>query len=335
MSNSLPDQQTASSRAFLDEVYTRLGYTEGALLPATAHPNAETSDTWLDRGDWLALADQVGAEKVFFVNNDPVIVFCEAQDSTDSESVLRILRRAWCMARPPCIFLSFPGELRVYNLNRSPPENKEQLHDSHLLKVVGSIADVATQLQAYRREEVESRHLFAEKHFGSGDGRADRQLIQDLKAVRKQLRAAGLDGERLKYAHALIGRSIFIRYLEDRHVLTPAYFEEVASGNPEWQELLSTLPEKVEVTSTNKERRYDRVLCNHAFTYALFDKLAERFNGDMFPQDEQEREIVSEKHLKMLRGFLLGDAHPSQPRLECVKEVRDSCLADFTFRQLF
>ena len=28
------------------------------------------------RGDWLALAKQVGAEKVFFVNNDPVIVFC-------------------------------------------------------------------------------------------------------------------------------------------------------------------------------------------------------------------------------------------------------------------
>ncbi|MCL1982543.1 MAG: hypothetical protein FWG53_05615 [Clostridiales bacterium] len=56
-----------------------------------------------------------------------------------------------------------------------------------------------------------------------------------LSKIYSELMQAGLSGEKLKYAHALIGRSIFIRYLEDRGVLTIDYILEIASQNPEWR----------------------------------------------------------------------------------------------------
>jgi hypothetical protein len=87
------------------------------------------------------------------------------------------------------------------------------------LDVVRKAADVAETLQAYRREQVETGRLFQEKRFGDLEQRADKRLIQDLKLVRQALLNTGL---KPRYAHALIGRSIFIRYLEDREILTSA-----------------------------------------------------------------------------------------------------------------
>jgi len=51
---------------------------------------------------------------------------------------------------------------------------------------------------------------------------------------------------------------------------------------------------------------YTRVLTNKAFTYELFGHLSKDFNGDMFPVNPEEHRIVTEKHLRMLRSFLLG-----------------------------
>jgi hypothetical protein len=78
---------------------------------------------------------------------------------------------------------------------------------------------------------VESGRLFADKRFGDLKNRADKALIRDLKTVRRELIDAGLSGSRVRFAHALIGRSIFIRYLEDRDILTEAYFPDLLRTN--------------------------------------------------------------------------------------------------------
>ena len=113
----------------------------------------------------------------------------------------------------------------------------------------------------------------------------------------------------------LIGRSIFIRYLEDRKILVPEYFERVAKGNSRWQNLLDTPLSGVFVNSHLRERRYPRVLQDKSFTYALFRQLARDFNGDMFPEDAAEEKVVTQKHLDILRGFLCGNGDVSQPQL--------------------
>jgi hypothetical protein len=74
-----------SSRQFLDAAYTRLGFADGDLLSAADEPNDRTSPVWVDKGDWLALAKKVGAEKVFFVDTYPVIVFAEQKTADPAE----------------------------------------------------------------------------------------------------------------------------------------------------------------------------------------------------------------------------------------------------------
>ena len=111
----------------LDEAYRGLGYKDGMLLDAVSQPGPGSIEAleWLEKGDWLALAQKVGAEKVFFVHNDPVVVFRDFADEPNEEDLIKTFRRAWCMARPQHLFISRPGILEVYSLNQSPPRKVE------------------------------------------------------------------------------------------------------------------------------------------------------------------------------------------------------------------
>lgn len=296
-----------SARALLDAAYAHLGYEKGALYPATSTPDAANAHEWVDKGDWLALAEKVGAEKVFFVNDYPVAIFAE-QKSSDPSAWVHHFNSVWCMARPQLLFLAREGELAVLNLTSAPARLGDQRQsDGRLLDVVEEVILVQTALAKFRREQIESGRLFEEERFGSGD-RADRALIRDLGRVRKALIDDGLSAG---YAHALIGRSIFVRYLEDRGVLTEEYFLSVArsgkAGDRDtWQQLL-----RDDVTAENAVQSkgsiyYPRTLRNKLFTYRLFERLSKDFNGDIFPVDDEEEMTVTEKHLGLLRKFLLG-----------------------------
>jgi type I restriction-modification system DNA methylase subunit len=310
-----PTEPPQSPRSFLDEAYRSLGYSNGSLLNATSLPVPDSLESreWLEKGDWLALAKKAGAEKVFFLNNEPVIVFCEFHNSDDSEGLINVFRQAWCLSRPTCLFLALPGELRVYSLNQPPAKNLSEWKAMTPLAIVRRAVDVANRLNAFRREEIESGRLFSEVHFGSIGERADRRLIQDLKNVRKTLLLNGLPA---RYAHSLIGRSIFVRYLEDRGVLSAEYFERLAATTPQWQSLLTSEFVNPELSSPLKLKHYHKILGSKEFTYALFNQLAKDFNGDLFPRDSDEERLVNEeRHLVPLQRFLRGDGSPDQPKL--------------------
>jgi hypothetical protein len=154
---------------------------------------------------------------------------------------------------------------------------------------------------------VESGRLFADRRFGDLKNRADKALIRDLKTVRRELIDAGLSGNRVRFAHALIGRSIFIRYLEDRGILTEAYFLKIARQHAGWTDILRTPVSRAGFDFSEHETFYPRVLLDQAFTYALFKKLAQDFNGDMFPDVDEEEQVVGQKHLSKIQDLLYGD----------------------------
>ena len=297
----------ASPNALLQAAYRDLGLAEGKLADATDRPDRDTPHDWLNQGEWLALAKRVRAEKVFFVDSNPVFVFAQTEDA-NAEATRRLFNHAWCMARPQCLFLARPGELAVYDLTRSPARPGEQLDSQHrLLARARSVAEVQSELQDYRREQVESGRLFAQPCFGIGPtAQADQALVRDL------LIKEGLKPE---YAHALIGRSIFVRYLEDRGILLKEDFRRVARRTAGWTALLEQAPSRPDVDEAMSSRLYPRVLANKKFTYSLFHKLAADFNGDMFPTDLAEERAVKQKHLTLLQGFLRGDADPDRPQL--------------------
>ncbi len=289
-----------SAQALLEAAYSDLDFKGGDLLPATDTPGKLDRGDWITRGGWLSLARKIDADRVFFVEGNPVIVFVKAEPG--QAALRRLFNRAWCMARPPLLFVAQPGMLSVFDLTQPPAgEDDDPSASGRLLKVAGQAADVQDKLKSYHRAQIESGRLFEERRFGF-ENRADHALIRDLAAVRAKLLDSGLS---IQHAHALIGRSIFIRYLEDRRILTREHFRKVARGNEGWRRILDNAPVH---PGTNDGRRlyYAAVLSDKAFTHSLFSWLANRFNGDLFPIDTGEQTAFTAPRLNLMRKFLLG-----------------------------
>lgn len=295
----------------LDLLCHELDFNNGLLLPALDCPSPEVSEIdWLEKGEWLSAAKVAGAEKVFFVDNNPAVVF--ATSSSDLESQVKVFNKVWNIGRPMLLFLATPGELSVWNLANKPIPNKDDLSsndvkEQRLTSILHDIAQVSQQLQEYHRDNIDSGKVFEKGRFGNLENRADKALINDLKIVRRELIDLGLSGEKLRFAHALIGRSIFIRYLEDRNILTQDYFEKVARQKAGWLELITQPSSRTGFDFSDITAVYPRILQSKEFTYAFFRTLSKDFNGDMFPDVDQEEHHVEIEHLKLIQDLLYGD----------------------------
>jgi len=292
----------------LDVLYKELDYKSGGLLTATDEPSScrKRSD-WLEKGEWLSAAKRAGAEKIFFVENNPIAVFAECGDGTAER--VRAFNKAWCLARPRLFFLASPGEITVYDLAQKPvDENKhKEWKKLKTLAVLDDIRMVSSKLQEFHRDNIESGRIFGDERFGDLKNRADKALISDLKVVRRELIAAGLSDDNVRFAHALIGRSIFIRYLEDRSVLTEKYFRNVAAQRAGWTDILRSPGQTIGADFSEKTSFYSRVLNNKEYTFALFKALARDFNGDMFADISEEEGCITPKHLSLLQSLLYGN----------------------------
>ncbi len=296
----------ATPQELLKGAYDQLGYAEGPLFEGASDPNNLSKKDWIEKGEWLTLTKEVEAEKIFFVENNPVVVFAQSEVN-EPEALRKLFNKIWCMSRPRLLFLAIPGQLAVYDLANEPAKDEKDWGKIKPLEIAESANKVAKKLKAFRREQLETGRLFEEYRFGDIKNRADKALINNLKEVRRELIDKGLGEENIKYAHALIGRSIFIRYLEDRKILIPEDFSEIASGNKKWKECLENDAPRAGVNLSEEDSLYARVLSDKDFTFALFEKLAEDFNGDMFPDVEQEKEIITPTHLHLIQDLLFGD----------------------------
>ncbi|MDB5227769.1 MAG: hypothetical protein JWN78_1962 [Bacteroidota bacterium] len=295
---------TSKTFEFIETACHELDYNSGDLITLS------DASVWQkeEKIDWIKLCESVdedlshNTEKIFFVNEEPLIIFTKVQTNT---GFYKVYNRIWCMARPRLLFLETMTELLVLDLAKPPMKSDEELIDDALV-IVKNVAEIKVKLSEYRREQIESGKTFEDIKFADIESRADRSLIRDLKIVRQKLYEAGLQQSHLKYAHSLIGKSIFIRYLEDRKILSKEYFLDIAKGNNRWEKLLNSTASKPFADSAMGQFVYPRVLADKNFTYAVYKKIAEDFNGDIFPTDESEKHSVSAKHLSILQSFLDG-----------------------------
>jgi len=296
--------------ALLERAYEDLDLIGGKLLDATDRPPlGGDPDDWRRLGDWLMLARRVGAERVFFVGEDPVLVFSALPPHASERDVVRAYRQAWCLARPRCLFLAKDDELRVYALSTPPAIGENGEVEVEPLAIVERAGDVAHVLQRFHRERLEAGVAFESSELISRDGRADGQLIRDVRAATGALADEGLTRTA---AHALIERVILVRYLEDREIIVPSYIEEVAQGHPRWEALLAA---PSATPNLGSESTFARCLGDKSLTYAVFARLAEDFNGDLFVDLPAERRAVKPKHLSLIEGFLQGTASTMQEPL--------------------
>ena len=96
-------------------------------------------------------------------------------------------------------------------------------------------------------------------------------------------------------------------------ILLQSDFQDVAGGNGDWLRLLDA-DQGVPIEPSMEHVNFTKILGDKEFTYAFFDRIARDFNGDLFPVTKEEKQAVTESHLRLLQRFLRGEIvgrHPS------------------------
>lgn len=174
------------ANGILNTVYDELDFKNGQLFDVLEKsPKDFTVDTWLDKGEWFTAAKRAGADKIFFVENNPVIVF--AKHTGNDEEINECFNRLWSLARPRILFLESEGELSVIDLAQAPVKQNNKQQKFKSLEILNRIQDVSKKLQIYHRDNIESGKVFESGRFGDLKHRADQTLISDLKTIRREL----------------------------------------------------------------------------------------------------------------------------------------------------
>lgn len=237
---------------------------------------------------WQEVREKLEIDAAYFHGNVPVVYFKELQ-AIDDDYLRDLHRSLWNHNRAPLLIAVLPQEVRVYNCFAPPQRDSGQLmppNPALLKQAIQQVTDVLalrSTLSDYRRREIVSGRFVRTQHGEfSRERRVDKRLLNNLMHVRRLLIDDDLPEP---VANSLLGRSIFVRYLEDRGVINEDYYGRFASGLSFHELLHVSLSE----------------------TYQLFDELADRFNGDLFPISGLEREWVRPRHLQLLGRFLGGE----------------------------
>src|ERR1700733_15235816 len=179
----MPSSEASSGGSLLDIAYEALDLRGSDLIEAVSGP-AEGADpgVWRELGEWLLLGARVGAERLFFVREDPVFVLSSLPSQASEQEIMALYRRAWSMARPRCLFVAVGTELRVYGLDAPPVGLGESGRQIEPLEIVNRAGDVATALRPFPRDRLESGVAFEDADLTRAGGRADQRLLRDVGA---------------------------------------------------------------------------------------------------------------------------------------------------------
>ena len=251
-------------------------------------PAFERSITWPNR---RSIPD---VDSVYSVQNIPVAYFSRLSDA-DPARLWKLHKNVWNQSKVPLLYVILPHEIRVYNSYATPTETPEEFaRGGNLLRRLEELTSVETARRRIRNELV--GHKYDRLHLDTGvfwttpdgqrirrESRADQCLLRAMNQVRRHLLQGGLSNE---HAYALLGRSILVRYLEDRGILTSEWISYLTDGRVDG---------------------YRAALPDPDTTYLLFERLVQRFNGDLFPVLDGERQAIRQDHLDLLLAFLNGD----------------------------
>ena len=244
---------------------------------------------------------KIGADAVFVQritgggSSFPLVYFRRLEDA-DPKKIANAHKLAWNMGQAPLLFIVLPGKIRVYSTYERPKWKRDGELDNEagLIDILNLIERTVSQQQRvekYKRMPLESG-LFWEQNRERfhPKNRVDKMLLENLELIREGLFKQGLKD--VPTIHRLLMRSIFIQYLESRKdsngycVFPEGFFEKYTTGATTFLDVLQDPTE----------------------TYNLFEDLAVKFHGDMFPSDlAQEKKNVEPSHLELLTRFLRGD----------------------------
>lgn len=230
---------------------------------------------------------EFGIDGIYFSGQFPSVYFKSITDFNKSEidKICAAQQKIWNQRRVPFLYVSSPMELRIYNCFKKPvnPEDESQAIESLELYNYSAKDDrdrLTELIHIFSRVSIESGSFWKMKEYANlmdTGQRVDRALIQSLKETRTELLNAGIS---LKIVHNLLIRSLFILYLEDRKATTPEFYKRYHK----------------------QAESYFDILDHKNAAYRLYATLEDSFNGNLSPVTEEERQIVDESHLKIIKN---------------------------------
>lgn len=227
--------------------------------------------------------EQINATAVFELSGSPCIYFTQLEQSDpDPRELARLHKLSWNHGLAPMLWVVTPTNVRLYNCYSVPTEDNPD--SSNLIALFENTEASLKQLNEHAsRLQLESGEFWQWQNAKQIDRkkRVDRVLVEDLQASEKKLRAEGLESH---VAHALLMRSIFVAYLQDRGILDTQFFRS-----------------RFDVDS------FVDLLNDTSATSILFEWLKVTFNGDMFPVSSGETQNSYEaRHLEIVKDLVGG-----------------------------
>lgn len=235
---------------------------------------------------WDELVDKCDVDAAYFRGSVPLVAFADVEDEGESK---RVHSKLWNLSRVPILITATAEQVAAYSCFVPPSSARSEVSRARIIETP-HVEDVEDALRDFSRLSVESgRAAKAFPEFFKRHGRVDAQLLSSLRSLRRSLGAeddAAVD--------AFIGRSILVRYLEDRGVLTSEHLRELVSADTFFEILMS----------------------GSSATADLFGRLGERFNGDVFAPTSREPMTLSDGALETVAAFFRGaDLTSGQERL--------------------
>jgi len=235
---------------------------------------------------------KLNAATIYELSGSPCIYFKQLDQANPDPKTLADLRRlAWNQGLAPMLWIITPTSIRLYNAYARPTQTDEIDSDKHLIGLFEQTEKGLQQLHDFAdRLQIESGVFWQKEKVKQIDRRqrVDVTLLDNLKEAEDRLVTMLLPRP---FAQALLGRSIFVSYLQARGILT--------------YEILHNLFHNGEFVD---------ILLNKSVTYELFSWIQGIFNGNLFPlrqkQDDgpvvYEWDVVDETHLEVVHNLLSG-----------------------------
>ncbi len=224
---------------------------------------------------------------ILCVDGRPTVYFKEVK-RLDSIRQHNRYRKFWNQGLATLLVVSSPDQVQVFSSLAKPVKEDSQVdNEGRLVEILDSTTKVLNFVK-----RVQSGQIYRDKPqcFDSNQT-VDKFLLRNLSEARDQLHQH--NNLSYKVVHALLGRVIFACYLIERGIIDESLFAEAnAKGIKSLHELLT---------------QYDNTKAKKIL-YDLFAVLQRHFNGSMFDDTvEKERPQIDDKHISILRRFLIGE----------------------------
>lgn len=234
--------------------------------------------------------DKLELSGVLCVDRRPAVYLCAGASFTRDQKRERH-RFAWNQGLVPLLIFLTPGQVEVHSTVKKPESDSAApglLFDDDLSSLISNLPNVAETLEwAHLVRAIETGQFFQDHaEFFPASETVDSCLVENLKHTARRLKASGW---KLPRAHALLGRALFVSFLQERKFIKPHYYPEGTTC------LLDIL--KQEKVGEAKRLLYRE----------FFPRLKREFNGTMFDTAlaDEERHI-GKTQLDILADFLSG-----------------------------